>query len=130
MAHYAFLDANNIVTQVIVGVNENELIEGKTPEQWYGEFKNQTCKRTSYNTIANKYEGNGIPFRGNFAGIGFKYDENFDVFIPPQPYSNWILNYTTFSWEPPIARPADIEGYVWRWSEPNQEWVKIPTTQE
>ena len=61
MAHYAFLDKNNVVTEVIVGIDENELIEGKTPEQWYGEFRGQPCVRTSYN-------GN---IRKNYAGIGF-----------------------------------------------------------
>jgi hypothetical protein len=70
MAHYAFLDENNIVTEVIVGIDETELIEGLDPETWYGNFRNQKCKRTSYN-------GN---IRGIFAGIGFYYNETLDVF--------------------------------------------------
>ena len=73
MAHYAFLDENNIVTEVIVGIDETELIEGKSPEVWYGEFRGQTCVRTSYN-------GN---IRGVYAGIGYSYDEVNDVFVPP-----------------------------------------------
>ena len=73
MAHYAFLDDSNIVTEVIVGIDETELIEGKTPEDWYGEFKGQTCIRTSYN-------GN---IRYNYAGIGFTYDPIDDAFIAP-----------------------------------------------
>lgn len=73
MAHYAFLDDNNIVTDVIVGIDENTLIEGKTPEQWYAEFRGQTCVRTSYNGS----------IRGCFAGRGFRYDQYLDVFIPP-----------------------------------------------
>jgi len=73
MAHYAFLDESNIVTEVIVGIDETELIEGKTPEDWYGEFRGQTCKRTSYN-------GN---YRYNYAGVGYTYDPIDDAFIAP-----------------------------------------------
>jgi hypothetical protein len=85
MAHYAFLDNNNIVTLVIPGVDENELIEGKDPETWYGEFRGQTCKRTSYNTINGEHVAGGTPFRLNYAGIGYRYDEVLDAFIPPEP---------------------------------------------
>jgi hypothetical protein len=73
MAHYAFLDENNIVTEVIVGIDETEFIEGLEPENWYGNFRNQTCKRTSYNG----------KIRGVFAGIGFTYDSKLDIFVPP-----------------------------------------------
>ena len=120
MAHYAFLDKNNVVTEVITGIDENELIEGKSPEQWYGEFRGQTCVRTSYN-------GN---IRKNFAGIGYTYDGSFDAFIPIKPFPSWKLNYQTFQWEPPIPEPSFEEGYIWRWSEINQEWVKVPLDQE
>jgi hypothetical protein len=75
MAHYAFLDENSIVTEVITGIDETELIEGLDPETWYGYFKNQKCIRTSYN--------NNI--RYNFAGIGFTYDPIDDAFIAPMP---------------------------------------------
>ncbi len=75
MAHYAFLDKNNIVTEVIVGVDETELIEGLDPETWYSNFRGQTCVRTSYN-------GN---IRFNYAGKGYKYDEVADAFIAPKP---------------------------------------------
>jgi hypothetical protein len=75
MAHYAFLNENNIVTEVIVGIDETELIEDLDPEIWYGNFRGQTCKRTSYN-------GN---MRFNFAGIGYRYDPIDDAFIPPMP---------------------------------------------
>lgn len=78
MAHYAFLDENNIVTEVIVGIDETELIEGKQPEIWYGELRNQKCVRTSYN-------GN---VRYNYAGIGYTYDPIDDAFIPPMPDCN------------------------------------------
>lgn len=73
MAHYAFLDENNIVTEVITGIDETELIEGLSPEEWYGNFRGQRCVRTSYN-------GN---IRGVYAGIGYTYDEANDVFVAP-----------------------------------------------
>ena len=75
MAHYAFLDSNNIVTEVIVGKDETELLDGLTPEQWYGNYRGQVCIRTSYN-------GN---IRYNFAGIGYVYDPIDDAFIAPMP---------------------------------------------
>jgi hypothetical protein len=85
MAHYAFLDENNVVTEVITGIDETELIEGLDPETWYGNFRGQVCKRTSYNASANGY-------RGVYASIGFTYDPDNDVFIalpieelPPEP---------------------------------------------
>jgi hypothetical protein len=85
MAHYAFLDDSNIVTEVIVGIDETELIEGKTPEDWYSEFRGQTCVRTSYNGT----------IRYNYAGIGFTYDPIDDAFIAPMPecgHENLSLN--------------------------------------
>ena len=75
MAHYAFLDDDNIVTEVIVGIDETELIEGKSPEDWYGEFRGQKCIRTSYNA----------KIRYNYASIGFLYDPIDDAFIAPMP---------------------------------------------
>ena len=78
MAHYAFLDSKNIVTEVIAGVEETEFIEGLDPETWYGNLRNQKCVRTSYN-------GN---IRYNYAGIGYTYDELADAFISPKPDCN------------------------------------------
>lgn len=89
MAHYAFLNDDNVVTEVIVGIDETELIEGKDPETWYGEFRNQRCVRTSYN-------GN---IRGHFAGIGYTYDETLDAFIPPKCHDEAVLNDTTADWD-------------------------------
>lgn len=84
MAHYAFLDDSNIVTEVIVGIDETELIEGKTPEDWYGEFRGQTCVRTSYNGR----------IRFNYAGVGYTYDSIDDAFIAPAPceHDELLLN--------------------------------------
>jgi hypothetical protein len=115
MAHYAFLDKNNIVTEVITGIDETEAIEGLDTETWYGNFRGQVCKRTSYN-------GN---IRANYAGIGFKYDKDFDVFIAPQPFPSWKLDYTTYQWVAPVAMPEQTEEYFWKWSEINKEWIKV-----
>jgi hypothetical protein len=101
MAHYAFLDDNNVVTEVIVGIDETELIEGLDTETWYGNFRNQTCKRTSYN--AN--------IRGVYAGIGFSYNSEEDIFISPQPYSSWVRKGSF--WEAPVLYPTDGNKYIW-----------------
>jgi len=125
MAHYAFLDENNVVTDVITGVEENELIEGKTPEDWYGSFRGQRCLRTSYNTFGNVHKYGGVPFRKNYASKGFTYSAEFDAFIPKKPYDSWLLDYETFRWVPPIPKPEDGENYLWKWSEFSKEWVKV-----
>lgn len=88
MAHYAFLDENNVVTEVIVGVDETEFIEGLEPEIWYGNFRNQTCKRTSYNSKIRK----------NYAGIGYTYDANRDAFIAPEPLQHDGFDEVTCRW--------------------------------
>jgi hypothetical protein len=129
MAHYAFIDSDNIVVHVITGVDENVIQTdldgtqvGGSSEAWEKfyesrpEFAGLICKRTSYN-------GN---IRANYAGIGFKYDQDFNVFIPPQPYPSWKLNHTTYQWEAPIVKPEDVEGYYWKWSEYIKEWISIP----
>ena len=113
MAHYAFLDENNIVSEVITGIDETELIEGTTPETWYGEFRGQRCVRTSYN-------GN---IRKNFAGIGYTYDEDRDAFIPPKPFESWTLNEDTCLWQAPTPYPQDGRLYVW--DEETTSWTEI-----
>ena len=125
MAHYAFLDKNNIVTEVIVGVDENELIEGVRPEDWYGNFRGQTCIRTSYNTLGGVHLNGGTPLRKNFAGIGYIFDAGFGAFIAPQPYPSWKLNYTTYLWEAPVPEPEITETNWWKWSEYNKEWIAM-----
>ena len=112
MAHYAFLDRNNIVTEVIVGIDETELIEGLPPETWYGNFRNQKCVRTSYN---NK-------IRKQYAGIGYYYNEQADVFVAPKPYPSWTLD-ENYDWQPPTPMPQDGKAYVWL--EVNKEWIEI-----
>ena len=89
MAHYAFLDENLLVTEVIVGKDENNDVDW---EEYYGNIRNQDCKRTSYNTVGNQHKLSGTPFRGNYAGVGYTYDETNDVFIAPKPADNYTLN--------------------------------------
>ena len=109
MAHYAYLDDNNIVVTVIVGKDETELIEGLDTETYYAKGTPYTVKRTSYN-------GN---IRKKFASIGFSYDPVADVFIAPQPYPSWTLD-NDFNWQPPTPRP---EGMGWNWNEVEQVWI-------
>ena len=109
MAHYAFLDENNLVTEVITGIDETELIEGLDTETWYSNFRGQTCKRTSYNNNIRK----------QYAGIGFSYDPVADVFIAPQPYPSWSLD-ADHNWQPPTPMPT--QG-MWYWNEADQVWI-------
>lgn len=108
MAHYAFLNSDNIVTEVIVGKDENE--GGIDWEQHYGEFRGQTCKRTSYNTVGGVHIKGGTPYRRNYAGIGYSYDAERDAFIPPKPHPDFILREDTCTWyaEDPSLYYADI----------------------
>lgn len=115
MAHYAFIDENNIVVSVITGRDEDDLAPGVTSwEDYYGAQRpGLTCLRTSYNTRAGEHTGDGTPFRGNYAGKGYSYNSELDAFIPPQPYDSWILNETTFNYEAPVPYPEDGEQYTW-----------------
>ena len=121
MAHYAFLDSNNMVTEVIVGKNEGE--DGIDWEQHYGEFRGQTCKRTSYNTYGGVHNNGGTPYRKNYAGIGYTYDAGRDAFIAPKPYASWTVNETSCIWEAPTPYPQDDKRYTW--DEPTTSWVEI-----
>ena len=131
MAHYAFL-TNNIVTEVIVGIDENELIEGLEPEIYYGNFRNQVCKRTSYNTANGIHydsvnntpsEDQSKSFRKNYAGIGYTYDQEKDAFIAPKPFDSWLLDEFSCSWYPPLPYPND--GKMYRWNEDILNWQEI-----
>ena len=121
MAHYAFLNADNVVTEVITGVHETELIEGLLPETWYGNFRGQVCKRTSYNTLDGIHNKGGTPYRLNYAGIGFTYDSARDAFIAPKPYASWVLDEATCRWQAPTPLPN--EGGPWTWDEETLSWV-------
>jgi len=110
MAHYAFLDENNIVTEVIAGNDETNTAYDW--EVYYGAIRNQVCKRTSYNNNIRK----------NYAGIGYTYDEQRDAFIPPQPYPSWTLVENTCLWASPIPMPTDGKSY--EWDESTMSWVR------
>lgn len=128
MAHYAFLNMQNIVTEVIVGKDETD-----GPTNWemhYGNFREQVCKRTSYNTRGGVHYTNGEPsadqsqaFRKNYAGIGYTYDETRDAFIPPKPFDSWTLNEDSCLWEAPVAYPDDGQQYTW--NEETTSWDLI-----
>lgn len=123
MAHYAIIDENNIVINVIVGSDE---ADGNDYETIYGNFHNKLCKRTSYNTLCNQHTEGGTPFRKNYAGIGFTYDSLRDAFIPPKPYSSWILDENTCCWKAPVSMPTNINTrYIW--DETHQNWVDVAT---
>ena len=112
MAHFAKVE-NGIVTQVIVA--EQDIIDsGVFGDGWI---------QTSYNTIGNKHLLGGTPLRGNYAGIDSIYDAVNDVFYAPQPFSSWVLNTKTWTWESPTPMPTDEQRY--RWDEPTLSWTKI-----
>jgi hypothetical protein len=121
MAHYAFLDDNNTVVEVITGRDPGD-VPGMDWEVYYGAKRGMTCKRTSYNTQANLHRG-GEPFRYNYAGIGYTFDDSMGAngaFIPPQPYTSWVLRDDA-TWEAPVPMPADGKQYAW--DEDSQSWV-------
>jgi hypothetical protein len=121
MAHYAFLDENNIVTEVITGRNEDEVVEGISDwEAHYGEFRGQKCKRTSYNTKAGVHKDGKFPFRKNYAGVGALYDEVRDAFISPKPFESWTLDEATCMWKAPVPMPND--GKYYDWDEDSLSW--------
>jgi len=127
MAHFAKLGLENKVIAVHV-VNNNELlVNGVENEQKGIDFlnnihkTNDVWKQTSYNTFGGVHKLDGTPFRKNYAGKGYTYDEDRDAFIPKQPFNSWTLNETTCRWEAPSAIPND--GKKYDWNETNQEWV-------
>lgn len=118
MAHFAQLDENNIVVQVIVGVDEP--FDG---EAIYAKTTGQVWKKTSYNTIGGQHLLGGTPFRKNYAGIGYTYDAQRDAFYAPQPFASWTLDEETCLWNPPTPYPNDGNQYTW--NEPTTSWVAI-----
>lgn len=117
MSHYALLNENNIVVQVIVGRDDDQEAE-------YAELFGLTCKRTSYNTHGGVHTAGRTPFRKNYAGIGYTYDAARDAFIPPAPYPSWVLAEETCLWEPPVPMPTD--GKYYSWNETIENWEEIP----
>jgi hypothetical protein len=112
MGHYAFLDSENIVTEVITGRDEDEVVDGITDwEQHYGDFRGQICVRTSYNTRGNVHSNGGTPFRKNFASLGMVWDGV--GFHKQKPYPSWTLDTETYFWNPPVPYPSDNNFYTW-----------------
>jgi hypothetical protein len=112
MAHYAYLDDNNLVVAVIVGKDESELIDNLDTETYYALNTSYSVKRTSYNS----------KIRGTFAGVGYTYNSNEDIFVIPQPYPSWIRSGSF--WNPPIPMPTEGK---WAWDEENLNWVENET---
>ena len=121
MAHFSKLGTGNIVEKVEIVSNDIAITEQagidflnnlyKTTDLW---------KQTSYNTKGGVHKLGGTPFRKNYGGIGFKYDQTRDAFIPPKPFDSWTLNETTCLWEAPISKPTDGQEYIW--NEADQSW--------
>ena len=132
MAHYAFINDKNRVTQVITGRDEDDLVEGVTSwADYYGARHNTLCVQTSYNTRGGVHYTDGLPsddqskaLRFNYAGIGYSYDETRDAFIPPQPYASWVLDEDTCLWVAPIPMPDG--DYVW--DEDAGDWIAADET--
>lgn len=123
MAHFAELDENNLVINVIPTSDEFEL----TGEQLNQQVTGNVWKRTSYNTVSGYHSKGGTPFRGNYAGIGFTYNETLDAFIPPKPFNSWMLDESIFNWVPPI--PVPDASSAWMWDEEAQLWIEPPISQ-
>jgi len=136
MAHYALLNSQKKVTNVIVGVDEftqddNTIGSIDRTTHWENVYANMmganSCKRTSYHTIAGTHREGGTPYRKNYAGIGYKYYVSHDGFAAPKPYPSWTLNTTTLLWDAPVDYPTDLEDdngdpITYEWNETNQSW--------
>ena len=115
MAHFAQIDGNNIVTQVLV-IEQDVVDTGLFGEP-------SSFVQTSYNTHGGVHTLGGTPLRKNYAGIGYTYDSIRDAFIPPKPFNSWVLNETTCQWEAPVAMPTDDKTYSW--DENTMNWVEV-----
>ena len=111
MAHFAKVDRDKVIKVIVAESEFFDTFIDTEPGEWI---------QTSYNTKGNQHLNGGTPLRGNFAGIGYTYDKEHDVFYAPQPYPSWTLNQTTWLWESPTARPQDDKNY--RWNESTQSW--------
>jgi hypothetical protein len=111
MSHFARINKDNVVTQVIVAEQDFiDLIEG----EWI---------QTSYNTYGGKHLLGGTPLRMNYAGIGYIYNREYDAFYPPQPFNSWRLRKDTFTWDPPVEYPTDGKEYIW--DEESLNWKEL-----
>ena len=131
MAHYAQIDSNNIVTQVIVVADADTAdAQGNHMESIGIAFCQRLIggnwKQTSYNTQGGTHTNGGTPFRGNYAGIGYTYDTLHDVFYAPQPYPSWTISAPTWTWTPPVPYPTDVgtpeAPKMYTWNEETTSW--------
>lgn len=118
MSHWAEVDDNNVVLRVLVG-NDSDPNEGY---DWLIDNLGGTWIKTSYNTKNNQHLNGGTPFRGNYAGAGFTYNEELDVFIPPKPFDSWIFEESISDWVAPVPKP---EGDDWYWDEESASWLEF-----
>lgn len=121
MAHFAEIDAEGTVLRVLVvaDAQEDRGQEFLADDLGLG----GTWKKTSYNTVGGVHSNGGTPYRKNYAGIGFKYDNALDAFIPPKPYASWDLNEDTCLWEAPTPMPTDDKRYAW--DEDTTSWKEV-----
>jgi hypothetical protein len=128
MAHFAKINENNIVEQVIVVEDKNCLNQYDQESEEIGSLFCHTLLggiwvQTSYNTQGNTHILGGVPFRKNYASIGYTYDKERNAFIPPQPFNSWVLDENTCLWKSPIPYPED--GKKYNWNEESINWVEI-----
>lgn len=114
MGHFAKVLNGTVVNVIVAEPEFFTTFVDTTPGEWI---------QTSYNTKAGQHVLGGTPLRGNFAGLGYTYDREHDVFYPPQPYPTWTINTTTWTWEAPVPMPTD--GKPYRWSIPKTDWEEI-----
>ena len=121
MAHFAEIDADNLVVRVLVvpDAQENRGQEFLADDLGLG----GTWKKTSYNTQGGVHALGGTPYRKNYAGIGYTFDAAKDAFIAPKPYASWVLDEATCNWEAPVAMPTDDKMY--RWDEETTNWIEV-----
>jgi hypothetical protein len=113
MSHYAKIVDGKVTQVVVAEADFFKTFVDTSPGQWI---------QTSYNTIGNKHTQGGTPLRGNYAGVGYTYDATNDVFYAPQPFASWSLNKDTWTWEAPVAMPAD--GKTYSWNEATTSWIE------
>ena len=120
MAHWAEIDENNVVVKVLVGDNNDP--NGDEGYQWLIDNLGGRWIKTSYNTVNGVHAQGGTPLRWTYAGIGYKYDEALDSFIPPVPYVGWLFDVATMSWVAP--RPKPDSGF-WEWNNDIADWDEV-----
>jgi len=140
MAHYAKLGANNKVIAVhVVADKDCQNADGVEDEEVGRQFLERIhswplWKKTSYNTVGGQHKLGGTPLRGNYAGIGYIYDEDNDLFLPKKPHASWVLNTAEARWQSPIGDAPELteeeqDTHFYEWNEENTEWVEIQNTE-